>query len=128
MLTRSTNPLSKLLMRNFQVAHRRALPVFFAQSDASESRLQLCKCGTGSFHLLVRFPPGRIGYRPLRVIGLDLVIRQGVDQVLLTDVLEEVLLTPTLEHAIGDNNIALVPTACQDCCLVTLVGKPGHLE
>ena len=45
--------------------------------------------------------PG-IGYVALRVIGLDGVVDEGVEGVLLAEVLEEVLLSPALEHAEGD--------------------------
>src|SRR6266478_408973 len=46
-----------------------------------------------------------------RVLRLDLIIDERVEQELFAHVLEEVLLSPVLEHAVGDLDLAQVPSA-----------------
>jgi arylsulfatase A-like enzyme len=46
-----------------------------------------------------------IGNGSFRIVGFDFIVHEGVDQELLPHVLKEVLLPPSIEHAIRHDNI-----------------------
>src|SRR5439155_16058336 len=52
---------------------------------------------------------GGVRHGTIRIVEFDLIIGQGIDQIFLTHILEEVFLSPTLEHAIGQNASSQVP-------------------
>src|SRR5437667_431342 len=45
-----------------------------------------------------------------RLLRIDLVINERIEQKLFSHVLEEVLLSPALEHAVGNLDVAQVPS------------------
>jgi hypothetical protein len=53
-------------------------------------------------HLRVKGSSLGVGDGSCRVVGLHPILHEGVQVVLLAQVLEEVLLAPSLEHAVGD--------------------------
>src|SRR5216684_3612860 len=62
-----------------------------------------------------------------RIFGLDLVVDECVKQELFSHVLEEVLLPPTLEHAIGDLDVAQVPSTGDHVGLMAAVAQARDL-
>src|SRR6266403_1593215 len=70
-------------------------------------------------------PHGRDGAG--RVLGLDLVIDERIEQELFSHVLEEVLLSPALEHAVGDLDVAQVPSARDHLRLMAVVAQARDL-
>src|SRR5260370_9533718 len=58
----------------------------------------------------------RVGF-----LRLDLVIDERIEQELFSHVLEEVLLSPALEHAVGDLNVAQVPSTRDNLRLMAVV-------
>src|SRR6266550_512339 len=70
---------------------------------------------------------GGIRHGTIRIVGFDLIIGQGIDQIFLTHILEEVFLSPTLEHAIGQNDGTQVPTTGDDGRLVPALGQASDL-
>src|SRR6267378_3022405 len=71
--------------------------------------------------------PNRVGDRTVGVVGFDLIVHQRIDQILLPQVLEEILLAPTLEHAMRNNNGPQVPAARHDRRLMTSFRQVSHL-
>src|SRR5262249_4508026 len=61
------------------------------------------------------------------VLRFDLVIDERVEQELFAHVLEEVLLSPTLEHTIRHLDVAQVPSARDHVCLVAAVAQARDL-
>lgn len=90
--------------------------------------LQLRNLRAGAADLLIQGPSLRVGDAAGGVVGLHLIVNEGVKQVLLTQVLEEVLLAPALEHAVGDFYVAQIPPAGDDRGLVAVVAQTGHLS
>src|ERR1700730_16802113 len=63
----------------------------------------------------------RSGLGMVRVLRLDLVIDERIEQELFSHVLEEVLLSPAIEHAVGDLDVAQVASARDHLRLMTVV-------
>src|SRR6202171_5079687 len=62
-----------------------------------------------------------------RVLRLDLVIDERIEQELFSHVLEEVLLSPALEHAVGDLDVAQVPPTRDHLRLMAVVAQARDL-
>jgi hypothetical protein len=45
----------------------------------------------------------------------------------MTHVLKEILLPPPFKHSVSNHNVAQVPSACDDCGLVSCFRQSGHL-
>src|SRR3974390_1296058 len=69
----------------------------------------------------------RIGYGAGRVFRLDLVIDERIEQELFSHVLEEVLLSPALEHAVGDLDVAQIPPAGDHLRLMAALAQARDL-
>jgi hypothetical protein len=67
----------------------------------------------------------RIGDGAGWILQLDLVVDERVKQELFSHVLEEVLLSPTLEHSISDLDVAQVPSAGDHVRLMAAVATSG---
>jgi len=62
-----------------------------------------------------------------RVLRLDLVVDERIEQELFSHVLEEVLLSPALEHSVGDLDVAQVPSTRDHLRLVAIVAQACDL-
>ena len=62
------------------------------------------------------------------VLRLDLVIDERIEQELFSHVLEEVLLSPALEHAVGDLDVAQVPSTRDHLRLMAVVAQARDLS
>src|ERR1700683_1374534 len=62
-----------------------------------------------------------------RVLRLDPVIDECIKQELFPHVLEEVLLSPALEHAVGDLDVAQVPSTGDYLRLMAVVAQARDL-
>ncbi len=71
--------------------------------------------------------PNWVGDRTVGVVGFDLIVHERIDQIFLPQVLEEILLAPTLEHAVSNNDRPQVPAARHDWRLMTSLRQPSHL-
>ena len=83
--------------------------------------------GTSRLQLFLDGFPCRVGDRTGGIVGLDLIIRQRIDQILLPQILEEILLPPALEHAMSHDDDAQVPAAGEDRRLMAVAGQASHL-
>src|SRR5262249_41426860 len=82
----------------------------------------------GRTDLLVQSPALGIGDGTGWVFRLDVVIDECVEQELLSDVLEEVLLSPAFEQAIGNIDVAQVPSARDHVRLMAAVAQARDLS
>jgi ABC-type antimicrobial peptide transport system permease subunit len=73
---------------------------------APELALEVGELGADGTALLVQLAPLGVGNRAGGVLGLDAVIHERIQQELLAHVLEVVLLSPSLEHAVGKLDVA----------------------
>src|SRR5215472_5219607 len=83
--------------------------------------------GAGRMDLLVQSAAMRIGDGVGGVLRLDLVIDERIEQELFSHVLEEVLLSPALEHAVGDLDVTEVPSARDHVGLMAAVTQARDL-
>src|SRR5208283_507439 len=83
--------------------------------------------GAGGTDLLIQSAALRIGNGAGWVLRLDLIIDERVEQELFSHVLEEVLLSPTLEHTVGNLDVAQVPSARDHVRLMAAVAQARDL-
>ena len=88
---------------------------------------QLAELGPHAAQFLLDRFAGGVWHGTIRIVGFDLIIGQGIDQIFLTHILEEVFLSPTLEHAIGQNDSPQVPATGDDGRLVPALGQASDL-
>jgi hypothetical protein len=77
--------------------------------------------------LLIRGAALGIGDSAGRILRLDLVIDERIEQELFSHILEEVLLAPTIEHTVGDLDIAQVPSTGDHLRLMAGVAQARDL-
>src|SRR5258708_33867004 len=83
--------------------------------------------GTGRTDLLIQSAALGIVDGAGRVLRLDLVIDERIEQELFAHVLEEVLLSPALEHAVGDLDVAQIPSTGDPLPLMAIVAQARDL-
>jgi len=125
--TGGTDLLAELPIGDLESAHRLSSILAVIDRGYPERLLQLCESDAGKFHLPIHFLPRGVGHGPCGVVRLHLIVHESVDCVFLAEVLEEVLLTPALEHPVRHDDVPKIPTAGEDWRLVAGVSKPGHL-
>jgi hypothetical protein len=114
-------------MREFEATHGRP-PLFgIVCRGSTVFAFELAEIDTRRSDLLIQAAALGIGDRAGRVFRLDLVIDECVEQELFAHVLEEVLLTPTLEHAVGDLDVAQVPSTGNHLRLMAALAQARDL-
>src|ERR1019366_8243506 len=88
---------------------------------------ELGEIDAGCTDLLVQSAVLGIGDGAGRVLRLDLVIDERIEQELFSHVLEEVLLSPALEHAVGDLDVAQVASTRDYLRLMAVVAQTRDL-
>src|SRR5260370_1436 len=88
---------------------------------------ELGEIGAGRMDLLIQSAALRIGDGAGRVLRLDLVIDERIEQELFSHILEEVLLSPAIKHAVGDLNVAQVPSTRDNLRLMAVVRQSRDL-
>jgi hypothetical protein len=83
--------------------------------------------GAGGTDLLIQRAALGIGDGAGRILGLDPVIDERIEQELFAHVFEEVLLAPALEHAVGDLDVAQVPSTGDHLRLMAAVAQARDL-
>jgi hypothetical protein len=96
-----TEALSELRVGDLEAAHRPAPLLGVLQGFKPVLGLELGKVSPRSVELGIEFLAFRIWNTAFGIGGLGPIIHQGVEGILLAHVLEEVLLTPSLEHPVG---------------------------
>src|SRR6516225_8618399 len=103
--------LAEPAMGDLEAAHGRPAPLGIVRGGGAELAFEFGQIGAGRADLLVQSAALGIGDGAGWVLRLDLVIDERIEQELFAHVLEEVLLSPALEHAIGDLDVAQVLSA-----------------
>ena len=83
--------------------------------------------GASGAQLGVQRSPAGVGDLAGRVVGLGGVVDEGIEGVLLAQVLEEILLSPALEHAVGDFDVTQIPAVGDHRGLMAVVAQARNL-
>src|SRR3984893_5835564 len=120
--------LAEFAVRNLEATHGR--PALFCNSGrrGPQFAFELGDRGARRTDLVVQSLALGIGDGAGRIFRLDLVVDERIKQELFSHVFEEVLLPPALEHAIGDIDVAQVPSAPDDPRLMAAVAQAGDLS
>ncbi len=119
--------VADLAMGDLEASRRRAFGFRVVERRAAVLLGELRLLGACGLELGVEVATSRIRDGSGRIVGLDGVLSQRVDFELVAHVLEEVLLPPALEHAVGDLDCLEVEPAREDRRLVAIVTEPRHL-
>src|SRR6516164_1997241 len=98
-------------MGDLEAPHGRPALFGIVRGGGTEFTFQPGHIGAGRMDLLVQSAALRIGDGVGWVLRLDLVVDERIEQELFSHVLEEVFLSPALEHAVGNLDVAQVPSA-----------------
>src|SRR5215813_12663425 len=122
---RSCLPSLALAILKPRMVGRRCSALFAAA--APNSRSSLPRSARAARISLSKARRSGLGMVRVGSFRLDLVIDQRVDEELFAHVLEEVLLSPALEHAVGDFDVAQIPSAGDHCRLMAVVAQARYL-
>src|SRR5262252_5730279 len=119
--------LAEPAMCDLEAPHGRPALFGVVRGGGTQFAFEPGQISAGRTDLLVQSVALRIGDGAGWVLRLDLVIDQRVDEELFAHVLEEVLLSPALEHAVSDLDVAQVPPAGDHCRLMAVVAQARDL-
>src|ERR1700680_707083 len=118
--------LAEPAMRDIDAPHGRPAVFGIVRGGGTIFAFELGDIGARRADLLVQSAALRIGDGAGWTLRFDLVIDEGIEQELFPNVLEEVLLPPALEHAIGHLDVAQVPSARVHVLLMGAVAQTRH--
>ena len=101
-------PLAERAMSDLEAPHGRPALLGVVRGGGAVFAFELGEIGARRTDLLIQSAALGIGDGAGRVLRLDPVINECIEQELFSHVLEEVLLSPALEHAVGDLDVAQV--------------------
>jgi hypothetical protein len=119
--------LAEPAMRDLEAPHGRPALFSIVRNGGTVFAFEPDQIGAGRADLLVQRAALRIGDGAGWVLRLDLVIDERVDEELLSHVLEEVFLSPALEHAVRDLDVTQVPSAGDHRRLMAIVAEARDL-
>jgi hypothetical protein len=125
--TRRSEAVAEFAVRDLEAARRRPHCLGIVERSATVLLGKLGLGGAGGGDLLVQDTSCRVRHCASRIVGLGRVLGERVDRKLIAHVLEEVLLSPPFEHAIGDIDRLQVEPTGEDRCLMTVLGETRHL-
>ena len=102
--------LAEPAVGDLEALHGRPAPFGIVRSGGTIFAFEPGEIGAGRTDLLIESAALGIGDGAGRILRLDLIIDERIEQELFAHVLEEVLLSPALEHAVGDFDVAQVPS------------------
>src|SRR5262249_21235189 len=120
--------LAEPAMGDFEAPHGWPAPFGITRGGGTQFPFEPGDISAGRTDLLVQSPALGIGDGTGWVFRLDLVIDECVEQELFSHVLEEVLLSPAFEHAIGNIDVAQVPSAGDHVRLMAAVAQARDLS
>src|SRR3990167_4671662 len=127
-LESETDSSADLTVSDLEAADGAACLLGVVEGGQSVLGLEFGEGGAGLADLVVDVAAGRVWDLAQGIGGLDVVLDEGVEGVLLAEVLEEVLLPPAIEHAGGDLDWGEVAARGDDRGLVlAIVGETGDL-
>src|SRR5215467_7939893 len=119
--------LAELAMGDLEASHGRPALFGIVRGGGTQFLFEPGDISAGRTDLLVQSAARRIGDGAGWVLLFDLVIDERVEQELFSHVLEEVLLWPAVKHAIGNIDVAQVPSARDHVRLMAAVAQARHL-
>src|SRR5208337_3981759 len=119
--------LAEPAMGNLEAPHGRPTWFGVVRGGGTVFAFELGEIGAGGTDLLIQSAALRIGDGAGRVLRLDLIVDERIEQELFSHVLEEVLLSPALEHAVGDLDVAQVPPTRDHLRLMAVVAQARDL-
>src|SRR5262245_17302077 len=119
--------LAQPAVRDLKAPHGRSALFSIVRGGSTQFTLEPGNIGPGSADLLVQSAALRIGDDAGRVLRLDLVVDERVEQELFSHVLEEVFLPPALEHAVRDLDVTQVPSAGDHVGLMAALAQARDL-
>ena len=96
-------------MGDLEAAHARALLLGIVGGGGAVFSFDGGEFGAGAADLLVQRAPLGVGNGTGGIFRFDPIVHQRIQEELFAHVLEEVLLSPALEHAPGDFDVAAGP-------------------
>src|SRR5215469_4784165 len=114
-------------MGDLEAPHRRPALFGIVRGGGTEFAFEPGQIGAGRSDLLVQSAALRIGDGVGWVLRLNLVVDERIEQELFSHVFEEVLLSPALEHAVGDLDVTQVPSARDHRRLMAAVAQARDL-
>src|SRR5262249_33123372 len=124
---RGAQLFAELAMGDLEAAHGRAALFGIGCGGDTVFPLELGEISACRLDLLIQGAALGIGNGTGRVLRLDLIIDQRIEQELFPHVLEEVLLPPAVKHAVGDLDVTQVPSTGNHLGLVTGVAQARDL-
>ena len=107
---RAVRTASELAMGDLEAPHGRPALFGIVHGGGTMIAFEPRPIGAASTDLLIQSAALGIGDLRGQVLRLDLMINVRIEQELFAHVLEEVLLSPALEHGVGDFDVAQVPS------------------
>ena len=115
-------------MGDLEAPHGRPALFGVVRGGGTVFAFELGEIGARRTDLLIQSAALGIGDGAGGVLQLDLVIDERIEQELFSHVLEEVLLSPALEHAVGDLDVAQVPSTGDHLRLMAVVAQARDLS
>ena len=94
--------MAELSVGDFEAAHGGSAALLVGSGFDAVGGVEAGEIDLGFRELRIELMPDGVGNIALGVVWLDGVVGQSIDSVLLAQVLEEVLLAPAFEHAVGN--------------------------
>jgi len=114
-------------MGDLEASHGRPTRFGIICGSGTVFAFELGEIDAGCTDLLVQSAALGVGDGAGRILRLDLVVDERIEQELFSHVLEEVLLPPALEHAVGDFDVAQIPPTRDHLCLMAVVAQARDL-
>ena len=114
-------------MGDLEAPHCRPALFSVARRGGAVFAFEPGEIGAGHTDLLIQCAALGIGNGAGRVFRLDLVIDERIEQELFSHGLEEVLLSPALEHAVGDLDVAQVTSTRDHLRLMAALAQARDL-
>ena len=119
--------LTEAAMGDLEATHRWSVSFGIVCGGSTVFAFEPGQIGAGRTDILIQSAALRIGNGAGWILRLDLIIDERVEQELFSHVLEEILLSPTLEHAVGNLDVAQVPSARDHVRLMAAVAQARDL-
>lgn len=105
-------------MGDFEAAHGGTVLLGNISGRGPVLALEVGEFRAGDAQLFVQGAPLGVRYRAGRVLRLDAIVHQGIEEELFAPVFELVFFSPSLEHAVGELYVGQISAARNDLGLI----------
>src|SRR5437016_1240355 len=109
-ITCSAQVFAEFAVGDLEATHRGAALLGVVSRGGAVLALELGELGARGADLLVQRAALGVGYRTGGIFRFDPIVHERVEEELLAHVLEEVLLSPAIEHAVSHLDVTQIPT------------------